>query len=172
MIKQICLYCNSELGSLEKEKVDTEEISHGICPDCFPSFVAGTGTLFSDFLDALPAPVFVFGPDGRAAGANARGRALAGKDQAELRQRPIGEVFQCANADLPGGCGETIHCKSCTIRNAILETARSGAPCLRVPAYMDLGDQIERRSVRFLISTRLAGEVVLLRIDDVEPPHS
>jgi hypothetical protein len=113
--------------------------------------------------------VFVFGHNGRALGANARGRAFAAKDQAEMMARPVGEVFECAYAEQGGGCGESLHCKSCTIRNSIMETVRTGKPNLRVPAYMDLGDKIGFRSVRYLISTELAGEVVLLRIDEAGP---
>ena len=170
MIRQICLYCNRDLGHIEEDEVGTEQVSHGLCPDCFPKFVAGTGIQFADFLDALPAPIFVFGPEGRALGANARGRVLAAKGLAELQNLPVGEVFECAYAYLPGGCGEPVHCKSCTIRSAVLDTARSGRSCSRVPAYMDLGDQTGQRSVRYLISTELAGGVVLLRIDDVQAP--
>ena len=34
---------------------------------------------------------------------------------------------------------------------------------------MDLGAEIGRKTVRFLITTQLIGEFVLLQIDDVEP---
>lgn len=169
MIRQVCLFCNMHLGILEEEKADFEHVSHGVCPECFPRFVAGSGIQFADFLDSLPIPVLVFGSDGRAICANTPGRLLAAKEPGELLDRPLGEVFECAYANNPGGCGETVHCKSCTIRQTVMETASTGRPGVRVPAYMDLGDQIEHKSIRFLISTELAGEVVLLRIEEAEP---
>ena len=92
-----------------------------------------------------------------------------GKDLAGMQNRPAGEVFECKYAGLPGGCGETVHCKSCTIRKTVMATTKSGSPCFRVPAYMDLGDYLNRKSLRFLVSTQQVGEVVVLRIDDAEP---
>jgi len=84
MFRQICLYCNAYLGSIEEPGNDVERISHGVCPSCFPKFVAGSGEPLADFLDSLPAPVFVVDQDVRIVTANARGRQFASKDLGEM----------------------------------------------------------------------------------------
>ncbi len=79
-----------------------------------------------------------------------------------------GDVFSCAYASLPGGCGQTIHCKSCTIRITVTDTAETGKQHERVEAYQELHHITGDRIIRFLISTEKVGDVVLLRIDDAE----
>ena len=65
MIKQECVYCNLHLDYIEEQGIDTVRISHGICPDCLPKFVAGTGTPYAEFLDKLQVPLFVVSPEAR-----------------------------------------------------------------------------------------------------------
>jgi hypothetical protein len=166
MIKQICLYCKSLIGFIPEEDDPSEKISHGICLSCTPRIFAGTGASFSNFLDRFEVPLFVIGPDTCLVDANALGKKLVGKELAQIQGRSGGEVFECMYAELPGGCGETIHCKSCTVRKAVTETAATGHARFKIPAYMDLGDLINNKSVHFLISTEKVGEMVLLRIDE------
>jgi PAS domain-containing protein len=166
MFRQVCFYCNAYLGSVAVSGNHAEQISHGICPDCFPKFVAGTGEQFEDFLNSLPAPVFVVDQAGTMVTANTRGLELIPADLQDVVGRFGGEVFSCKYASLPDGCGETIHCKTCTIRNTVTSTFESGEPAFRVPAYMDLGDLTGIKSIRFIISTEKVGNFVLLRIDD------
>ena len=166
MIKQVCLYCNEHLGSIEEPGDDTERISHGVCPRCFPKLLAGSGKPLAKFLDSLPAPVFVVDQDVRIVTANALGRELISKDLEEMRGHLGGEVFSCKYSKMPGGCGQTVHCKACTIRKTVTKTYKNGRPCTRVPAYMDLGDYTGDKTVRFLISTEKVENVVFLRIDD------
>lgn len=168
MVQYICFFCNTRIDNDGKPVSEDQEISHGLCPNCVPKFMAGHGCRFADFLDKLPPPIFVVGDNGRIVGANSEGLRLIDKEAGEIQSRLGGEVFECRHAKEPGGCGQTIHCKTCTIRNSVTETARTGEPCIRVPAYMDLGNIIQERTVRFLISTEKVIDVVLLRIDEVE----
>jgi len=169
MVKQICFFCSAEIGSVGNPSEIDDEISHGLCPNCVPKFMAGHGCQFGEFLDRLPAPIFVIDEKARVVGANAEGLRQVNKSARDVQSRLGGEVFECRHAKEPGGCGQTIHCKTCTIRNTVTKTLKTGETCLRVPAYMDLGNIIQERTVRFLISTEKVGEVVLLRIDAVEP---
>ncbi len=181
MLRQVCLYCNAYLGSV-KESGETEEaglsesspdravrISHGVCPDCFPKLVAGSGQTLADFLDGLAAPVFVVDGAGCIVTANQKALQAVGKDLAAIKGLPGGEVFSCRYARLPEGCGETIHCKTCTIRLTVTHTFDTGTPCINVPAYMDLGDRTGIKTIRFVISTEKGGDMVLLRVDDMQP---
>ena len=54
--------------------------------------------------------------DGRIQSANKLGRETVSKDMDHITGYLGGEVFQCHYATLPGGCGQTLHCKSCVIR--------------------------------------------------------
>lgn len=169
MLRQECLYCKIHLNDIEEEEIDTVRISHGVCSDCLPKFVAGTGTPYADFLDSLPVPLFVVSPESCVVFANTKGRSLISEDLAGLQNcPPAGEVFECTYAKSLKGCGETLHCKSCTIRNTVLATATTGINYERIPAYMDLGAEAGQKTVRFRISTQQIGAFVLLRIDDVK----
>ena len=166
MIKQECMYCNAHLGWIEEEGIDSVQISHGLCPICLLVFVAGTGTPYADFLDVFQVPLFVVGADCEVINVNKQGRRLVAAGLLELQRRPAGEVFECTHARPPEECGETVHCKSCTIRKSVLVTATTGKPFIKIPAHLDLDADTGQKSVRFLISTERIGMVVLLRIED------
>ena len=168
MTTHICLLCSAEIGITGKPSDSVDEISHGLCPACVPKFMAGHGCRFSEFLDTLPAPIFVVGDNNRIVGANREALRFIGKEAGEIQKQLGGEVFECRHAKEPGGCGQTIHCKTCTIRNTVTKTAQTGESCLQVPAYMDLGNITQERTVRYLISTEKVANVVLLRIDEAE----
>ena len=168
-MKQVCIYCGCHLGSVETTDGDPTPISHGVCSICFPTLMKGMGQPLTDFLDALPGPIYVVDADCRIVGANTLGVQQLSKDLSAIEGRLAGEVFECKCARLPGGCGRTLHCKTCTIRRTVTETAETGKSCLRVPAFIDLADISKDMTIRFLISTEKVNHVVLLRIEDAQP---
>ena len=168
-IKQVCLYCGCYLGSLKTAEGVPELISHGVCSTCFPTFMRGMGQQFTDFLDTLPGPIYVLDGECHVVGANKLGLQLVSKDLVAIEGQLAGEVFECKCAKLPGGCGRTLHCKTCTIRIAVTKTAETGESCLRVPAFIDLADISKDMTVRFLISTEKVNDAVLLRIENTQP---
>jgi len=153
---------------MEEPGNDSEFINHGICPSCFQKFVAGTGEQFEHFLDSLPAPVLVVDQDARIVSANSESQQFFSKDLEEMQGRLGGEVFSCKYSNLPGGCGQTVHCKTCTIRITVTTTFESGKPCVDVPAYMDLGDRTGNKTIRFLISTIKIANAVIVQIADAQ----
>ena len=167
MIRQVCLFCGCNLGSIENPEGRSPDISHGICIHCFPKLLAGKGMKLRQFLDSFPLPVFLVDEDARVLGANQQGLRLLSKDLDEVQGHLAGEFFACGHSREPGGCRQTVHCKTCTIRRSIIETHESGRPCTRQTAFMDLGDITGDRSPRFLISTWKVAEAVMLRIDEV-----
>ena len=88
---------------------------------------------------------------------------------ADIEDHKGGEVFECAYAGLPGGCGRTVHCDGCTIRINVMDTHRTGQSRLRVPAYLFRGKPDDSEKTDYFISTEKVGKVVLLRIDTVTP---
>ena len=116
-------------------------------------------------LESDDAPVFVANGDARFIAANGKARHLAGGDPAEIEGWLVGDVFDCAWADLDGGCGKSECCRACLIKDAVTETIASGLAVTRKPAYLDVKTAAGVRRERYVISTLKAGDAVLLRMD-------
>lgn len=169
MLRQVCAFCGRKLDALPQKDGRPDRISHGVCPSCFPAWVAGSGQPFAAFLDSLPAPVLVLDQEMRVVAVNEKARQLTPDVGKNLRGSLPGEAFGCAHAHTPEGCGRTVHCQTCAIRRTVERTAATGEPQIRIPAYADIEDMLGLRIVRFLISTEKVGESILLRIDAVDP---
>jgi hypothetical protein len=118
-----------------------------------------------DYIDSLKAPVVVIDAVGCVKTANSQARSLLQKELPDIEGFRSGDVFECTFAMLPGGCGNTIHCDACTIRNTVMDTFRSGKSHLMTPAYLLRGISDSNQEINFLISTEKVNDVVLLRID-------
>jgi hypothetical protein len=119
-----------------------------------------------EFLDELKAPVLVVGDNVRVIAANAAARKMLSKEQLEICGDLGGEVIGCVHAREPGGCGQTVHCQSCTIRASVTQTLQTGEP-LRKTAYADIGSLSGDRRIRFLIETEKVNDFVRLTIHDI-----
>lgn len=98
---------------------------------------------------------------------NSNGLSLLNKGHEEVDGKLGGDAFGCRYASLPGGCGNAVHCRSCTIRITVTDTLQSGRSDIKVPAYPELHHMTGENRIRFLITAERVGEAVLLRIDDV-----
>jgi len=165
-MRRICAWCQTDLGEIESEANSENTITHGICPACATRLCSENGEPFMDFLDRLGVPVLLVGPDVNVLTGNKPARDLLGKGLGNIEGRRGGEVIECVHASQPGGCGQTVHCKSCTIRNTVLETFETGKSFEHVQAFPDiqLGEDVKTMSLE--ISTEKVADVVLLRIDD------
>ena len=168
MLYRLCSHCHAEIAPPQDTPEDKELISHGICRACLEKIMAGSGQPFNDFLDSLPQPVFVVDQQACIVAANHAGREVVGKNGVEINGRLGGEVFQCAEASKPGGCGNRQLCRSCVIRNSVMNTYRDGLPRRKVPAYHELDLITGPQNFKFLISTEKIADTVFLRIDDLE----
>jgi len=146
------------------------EITHGICPDCVSNLEFQSGTDLKDFLDSLAIPVLVVSRAGVVETANKKAGVVLGKDVPAIMGARPGDVFECANARLPEGCGRTICCSGCAIRRSVQDTYATGRSLHRVPASLRHGGSEHSARIHMHISTEKAGEVVLLRIDDINTP--
>lgn len=168
MMRQVCYVCGIELGEPLEPNVPGIHITHGVCRKCLDGCMAGAGQGMDEFLDSLMAPVIVVDDNVRVVTANGRARQLVSKNMKAIGGRLAGEVFECAHSHEPGGCGHTIHCQSCMIRNSVTKTFQTGEPCIQIPACQDLDTFEGPRNVRFLITTKRVKDAVLLRIDDLQ----
>lgn len=168
-MKRVCGWCKIDLGPSVATINESGEfpITHGICGDCTRKVLAFSAKPLRNFLDQFPKPVFLMDVAGRVVTGNSAAFSLLQKTPDLVEGELGGDAFDCNYAELPGGCGKTVHCKSCTIRMSITSTFESGKSAIRVPAYPDLHQLTGEDRIRYFITTERIGETVLLRIDEV-----
>lgn len=86
---------------------------------------------------------------------------MLGKSERQIFGLRRGEAMECLYARLPEGCGNTVHCEICTVRNTVMEVMETGEPRELVPAYVDRGSH----RVALAISDYERDGIVLLVID-------
>jgi PAS domain-containing protein len=134
-MRVICSYCHVFLRELPGGK--SSDVSHGMCEACDLHFERlWEGMHLGEYLDELPQAVVVIDADARVLAANAKATELLQRDPAAPRGLLTGDAMACAHSRLPGGCGKTIHCRECTIRNTVAKVAATGRPVKRVAAFL------------------------------------
>jgi transcriptional regulator with PAS, ATPase and Fis domain len=167
-VKNICAWCKKELeDNSEPANNSKYEITHGICLSCKEYFFSDQTYSLDSFLNRLQEPVMMVDEQGNVLLANDHAKQILKMDNSAVSNLKIGNVFECANARLPGGCGHSVHCVACTIRSNINNTFKTGLSLKQVPAVLNHTDGRDARQVDFLISTEKVDNVVLLRIDDI-----
>ncbi len=167
MLFHRCSYCQEEIAPPEETHDNSEQVSHGVCRSCLEKIMAGSGQPFAEFLDSLQQPVFVVDQNVRIKSANVAGQKIVKKNLEEIQDRLGGEVFECAEALLPGGCGNRQLCRCCVIRNAVMETYQDGQPRIKIPAYHELDLITGHQKVKFLISTEKVEDMIFLQIEEM-----
>ncbi len=165
-MKRICAWCKKEINTSGNE--DDERVSHGICEDCVSNLEFQMGVTLKEYLSSLKFPVMAVTNDLKAIYANVPALEILGKEIDEIYGEFGGDIFECAYARLPEGCGKTYHCSGCAIRNAVRETFEKKTPVLNVQAKLKC-DNIEKpEEFDMLISTEMTGNIVLLWIDKLD----
>ena len=158
---RICAWCKTILEHTADAPIDGE--THGICEQCWDNLDFQQGVPLDHYLDALNMPIAVVNAEGRIADMNTAARRIVGKSLEAISGHFGGDVFECKYARLPGGCGKTVHCSGCAIRQTVEDTLNSGQPHFRVPAVLN---SLEAESPIYLyVTTRKDGDVVLLHIE-------
>lgn len=166
-MKRICAWCKIEMGSDDSKAGSENSITHGICGNCRDNILFQMGVKLGEFLDSLKLPIIVVNSLGAIVTGNIQARTLLGKELTEIEGYKGGEVFECAYARLPGGCGNTTHCSGCTIRRTVMDTYGTGKSFLKVPATLNRNTPQEPEQIKLLISTERLVDLVLLRIDEM-----
>jgi hypothetical protein len=86
------------------------------------------------------------------------------KEQDAMVDQLLGDVIECVNAGLPGGCGHSVHCSMCTLRNTLIKTLDTGQAAVDTPATRNVNSPEGERPVHFLISTEQVDGRILLKI--------
>ena len=163
---RICVRCKRQL--LPQEEFRTEKIvTQGLCTQCTVRLTKDVPTIIKELLNIIAEPVLVLDRRGIVQTANESGRRLLGKDLVDIEGISGGDVFGCVFASLPEGCGRTEHCKTCAIRNIVMDTLAHGRGYTNVPAFQNIRTPKGHRIMRFYVSTEKIDDHILLRIDDV-----
>lgn len=167
-MNKACIWCKAELPTEVGDPAHI--ITRSFCSNCRELFSSPRYPMsLKEYLNQIGLPVLVMDDDVRVLDFNEPARALLGGRLPDCVGYYGGDVLECAYARLPGGCGNTEHCKACAIRRTVTTTYATGKSQENVPAYQDIVTPGGTREVRFLISTEKVGNFVLLRIDEVWP---
>lgn len=162
-MRRICAYCGKDLS--EGPTQDDDLISHAMCEACYHYYSAQwEGLSLSEYLDRFDLPVVIVDPAGRLLAANQPAADMMGKSRQEIAGLLGGDAMECGHARLPGGCGKTVHCKTCTIRRAVEQVRETGESVERVPATLSQQDA----TVALRISARRVGKLVRLIIEPAQ----
>jgi len=165
-MKKVCAWCKKELDT---EEGDTARavITHGICSLCALKFTQNIQRSTQDILDFLDEPVFIVGPDGVIRGTNRSGQKVLGKNLESIEDTLVGDAFECSYSNNGEGCGRTVHCATCSIRNIIMETLSTGKNFEKVPAFQLVKTPDGETVQHYFMSTERVEGSILLRIDEV-----
>jgi PAS domain-containing protein len=166
-MRRICAWCRKELQGVDSQAGTENVITHGICRNCRDNILFQLGVELEAYLDSLQVPIVLVNREGIVVSVNNQAKTMLCKDLAEIKGYKGGEVFECAYARLPEGCGNTTHCSGCTIRRTVMETYGTGKSFLRVPATLNQNSPEDPKETNLLISTERIAELVLLRIDKI-----
>ena len=162
-MKRMCCCCQKILGQVEGSN---EEITHTLCPPCLKELMSGCKTNMQTFLNTFEEPILLVDENGKVITANQSARESLNKPYSKIEGYMGGEVMECAYSGLDEGCGSTVHCKACTIRNLVMNTFETGDAFLNHDAIQDIKDETGPHKMHFLISTQKVNETVLLTIHE------
>ena len=169
-MKRMCAWCGRNMGTTPSSSGPETIITHVIYESCAARFFDEMAADLMTFLDRLSEPVVMVDPAGIVKTANRHAHALLQKDLPKIAGRASVDVGECVHAKLPEGCGNTVHCRECTIRNTVMDTFQSGRCHLNTPARLNNGTLDATNHIDLLISTEKVGDIVLLRIDTAADP--
>ena len=156
----ICAWCGAILKPSEPSFV-----THGMCPKCQVAFVGGPGPVsLREYIGKFEFPIILVNSNVELIEANQRALEFFGKERDEIEGQLGGEVMECIHARRPGGCGKTVHCKACAIRNSVKATHETGRPLIDVESYQEIMTEDGLKRVHLRISTAKTADSVLLKI--------
>lgn len=168
-MKVICCGCGKDLGEVPSKPSDIDLVSHGLCDSCAHHFLAQVGMPLPEYIEGINVPVVAVTRDRTISFANSSAQTLLGKTLAKIQGQVGGDVFECEYARRPEGCGHTIHCSGCTIKNTVVDTIQTGRSHERVPAVLQQHQAGGPREIDLLISTEMKAGIVFLKIDSLRP---
>jgi PAS domain-containing protein len=130
---------------------------------------------FRILFDAVPTPILIVDDDVRILDYNRAGAGLLGQDRRLQYMKRGGDALHCIHSyESPEGCGRSVVCGDCIIRNSVSEALRDGEACRRraMMHLVGVDNQANTRKEVMLLVTASPfryGEkkLVLIVLDDV-----
>jgi len=164
-LKRICAWCGADLDPEGIGTIEGGPITHGICRPCMANLLGEVGTPLQEFLESLEVPILLVSGNLEVEALNPDAIPWVQEEFERVEGLLGGEVFQCANAQLPGGCGRTRNCSACSIRNSVEHTHATGEALEGVPATLNTVSADAEEAFDLRVSTEKVGDRVLLRIE-------
>ena len=165
-MKLVCSRCRKKLG--EKEPLKDASVEITMCVECLETLdKQWRGMTVGEYLDTLDAPIMLVNEERRMISCNKKAEKALGKKREVMRGLMAGEFLECHNSVLAEGCGKSIHCSACVIRQSLELTINSGEPVKEVTAYlntMEHGIPVVRH---IKVSTEKEGQYVRLQIHGI-----
>ena len=112
----------------------------------------GVKIMIKQFLNAIPAFVFLVDDDVRIVAYNRLAGRLLGEGPREILRRHGGDVLHCLHSkDAAEGCGRGEFCRTCLVRGAVHD-AMAGTRCVRRRVRMELESGGGRSELYILLS--------------------
>jgi len=168
-MNQTCIWCSQKTGK-ENDSLERERTSaHAVCGCCAEHFTLPPAGPLQQHLDRVNVPVLVIelhaGKYLITRAVNRKACDWLGKEPRELIQHLSGNVIECAYARLTEGCGNTLFCAACAIKQSVVGTAETGTPRVKVAFRLWQGDPDKPSLSELSITTMKAGRMVLLKAD-------
>lgn len=161
-MKKICAWCSEEIIiSIVEPAVD--DVSHGICFSCANQLLKNFKIPLDVFFDELNVPALIIDNKGIIKAGNKSAEDTFSKGN--LVDIKGGDLIECKNARLPGGCGNTPGCKGCEFRNIIFETYLTGQKFSNKSIEITNHSEGTFAKLKLNISTQKIGEYVYLIIN-------
>ncbi|MBU0673866.1 MAG: hypothetical protein KJ950_04415 [Proteobacteria bacterium] len=166
-MKKICAWCRVDLSESGVDSNPDAKISHGICPACADRLMAKLGIPLDRFLNRLEIPVVVVDRENQVRIANETAQQLGHPPKERDGDFRPGNVFECVHATMPEGCGKTIHCSGCVIRQSIRKTFATGEKVEQTPAFLTRRNPEGEQEIDLLVSTEMIEDLVVLKVEEV-----
>lgn len=114
--------------------------------------ISGSPRLHRQILDAMPVMALIVDEDIRVMDANANAIQEFGNDFKKLRHRRTGDIIPCHHSlEQPGGCGHSVYCGHCPIRNSVKD-AHQGNHTVQMRTRIEFITLQGRQEHSFLIT--------------------
>jgi len=170
-MNQTCIWCSQEISPETNGATGGSTNAGTVCGCCSEHFTLPPQGPFQQHLDSLPVPVLVIdlyaGAYMITTAVNRKAADWIAKGPREIIQHLCGNVIECAYARLPEGCGGTVTCRSCAIKQAVSKTRETGEPQVRMLFTLQRGDPDHPVPVELSMTTMKTGHQVMLRLDRI-----
>jgi len=157
-VRVLCSWCYNTIESSELN--DDQEV---MCPDCKKWHQGATEDCIKEFLENLPIPVVSIAADNTIITTNSKASEIFRLEPEKNFEKKAGELFDCKNSRSAGGCGKTVNCMKCTIRNLVLTTYLDGTPREKVSVPVETNEN--KKASLTVSAVRVKGNV-WLRFDE------